>query len=164
MLRLSDPLNRDLRQYSCYTPLWRPFAERSERAALTCDTPPRPPPPYPTPPPQHNFAMPPRPQGPCHTKNTTVIVFHYVGSKTLRRQQNATTRSLKHLVFLGKIHTKSPQIVNYYGDRELLRRSIFSMAGSFGEGGYTILTQIMADEFNFLWSEIQITLQRQMQI
>ena len=25
------------------------------------------------------------PQGPCHTKNTTVIVIHYGGSKTLRR-------------------------------------------------------------------------------
>ena len=27
---------------------------------------------------------------------------------------------------------KSPQIGNYYGDSELLRRSIFSTAGSFG--------------------------------
>ena len=27
---------------------------------------------------------------------------------------------------------KSPQIVNYYGDSKLLRRSIFSTAGSFG--------------------------------
>ena len=28
----------------------------------------------------------------------------------------------------------------------------------------TILTQMMADEFNFLWSKFRITLQRQMQI
>ena len=27
-----------------------------------------------------------RPKGPCHSKNTTVIVIHYGGSKTLRRQ------------------------------------------------------------------------------
>ena len=25
------------------------------------------------------------PEGPCHTKNATVIVIHYGGSKTLRR-------------------------------------------------------------------------------
>ena len=39
---------------------------------------------------QFRFPPPPRkkvsdlPQGPCHTKNTTVIVIHYGGSKTLR--------------------------------------------------------------------------------
>ena len=59
------------------------------------------------------------PKGPCHTKNTTVIVIHYDGSKTLRRQQNATAGSLKHLVFQGKPHRKSPQKANYYGDSKL---------------------------------------------
>ena len=34
--------------------------------------------------------------------------------------------------FPGKIHRKSPQIVNYYGDSELVRRSIFNTTGSFG--------------------------------
>ena len=38
--KLSDLLDRDLRQYSCYTPLLRLIAER---AAMTCDTPPEPP-------------------------------------------------------------------------------------------------------------------------
>ena len=36
--------------------------------------------------------------------------------------------------FRGEIHRKSPQIVNYYGDSKLLRRSLFSTAGSFGWG------------------------------
>ena len=34
--------------------------------------------------------------------------------------------------FPGKIHRKSLEIVNYYGDSKLLRHSIFSTAGSFG--------------------------------
>ena len=37
------------------------------------------------------------------------MVIRYGGSKTLRRWQNTTTGSLKHLVFLGKIHRKSSQ-------------------------------------------------------
>ena len=69
-----------------------------------------------------------------------VIVIHYGGCKTLRRWvQNTTAGSLKHLVFLGGgggIHRKSPQIVNHYGDGKLLRRSIFSTAGSFGCFGF----------------------------
>ena len=73
----------------------------------------------------------PKPQGPCHIKNTTVILFHHGGGKTLRRQQNTTAGSLKHLVFLGKIHRRSPQIVNEYSDSELIGRSIFNTAGSF---------------------------------
>ena len=40
---------------------------------------------------------------PIQKKNTTVIVIHYGGSKTLRRQQNTMAESLKHLVLLGKI-------------------------------------------------------------
>ena len=36
---------------------------------------------------------------------------------------------------MGKIHRKSPQIVNFYGDSKLLRRSLFSTAGSFGNFG-----------------------------
>ena len=54
-------------------------------------------------------------------------------SKTLRpvAKHYTTAGSLKHLVFLGKIHRKSPQMVNYYGDSKLLRRSIFDTAGSF---------------------------------
>ena len=32
---------------------------------------------------------------------------------------------------MGENHRKSPQILNYYGDSKLLRRSIFSAAGSF---------------------------------
>ena len=46
------------------------------------------------------------PQGPCHTKNTTVIVLHYgarhYGCKTLQREQITTARSLEHLVILAK--------------------------------------------------------------
>ena len=42
----------------------------------------------------------PLPQGPCHTRNTTVIViFTTVMGKTVRRQP--TAGSLKHLVFPG---------------------------------------------------------------
>ena len=37
-----------------------------------------------------------------------------------------------HLVFLGNCKRKSPQIVNYYGDRESIRRSLFNTAMSFG--------------------------------
>ena len=38
------------------------------------------------------------------------------------------------MVFLGKIHRKSPQIANYYGDSELYYAVvIFSTAGSFGQ-------------------------------
>ena len=33
--------------------------------------------------------------------------------------------------FLGKIHRRSPQIVNQYGDSELIRRSILNTAGFF---------------------------------
>ena len=43
--------------------------------------------------------------------------------------------SLKHLVFLGKIHRRSPQIANEYGDNELICRIIFNSAGSFGKSG-----------------------------
>ena len=49
---------------------------------------------------------------PCHIKNTAVVLIHYGGGIKIRRQQNTTARSLKHLVFLGKIHRRSPQIVN----------------------------------------------------
>ena len=54
-----------------------------------------------------------------------MVAKHYDGSRT-------TAGSLKHLVLLRKLHRKSPQIANYYGDSKLLRRSIFSTAGSFG--------------------------------
>ena len=38
------------------------------------------------------------------------------------------TGSLKHLVFLGKTHRRSPEIVNEYGNSKLVRRgeSIFA--------------------------------------
>ena len=49
-----------------------------------------------------------RPKDPVILKNATVIVIHYGGSKTLRRQPNATAGSLKRLVLLGKIHWKCP--------------------------------------------------------
>ena len=75
-----------------------------------------------------------KPQGPCHTKNSTVIVIHNGGSETLRRQKNTTAGSLKHLVFLGKPHRKSPQVAKYHADSKLLRCIIFSTAGSFGRG------------------------------
>ena len=53
----------------------------------------------------------------CRTKYTTVIVIHYGGSKTLRRQQkNIMAGSLKHLVFQGKIHRKSPRIAKSFYD------------------------------------------------
>ena len=47
--------------------------------------------------------------------------------------------SLKHLVFLGRIHRRSPQIVNQYGDSELICRSIFNTAGSFRNGIFRTL-------------------------
>ena len=46
---------------------------------------------------------------------------HYDGSKKIN-----AAGALKHLVFLRKIQRKSRQIVNYYGDCVLLRRSIFN--------------------------------------
>ena len=46
--------------------------------------------------------------------------------------EGAMPGSLKHLVFQGKFDRKSPQIVNYYGGRKVLRRSLFSTAGFFG--------------------------------
>ena len=55
-----------------------------------------------------------------------MVAKHDDGSK------NTTAGSLKHLVFPGKIHRKSPQIVSYYGDSKLVRRIIFYTAGSFG--------------------------------
>ena len=33
---------------------------------------------------------------------------------------------------MGKIHKKSPQIVNHHSDHRLIRRSLFNTAGSFG--------------------------------
>ena len=42
--------------------------------------------------------------------------------------------SLTHLLFLREIHRKSPKIANHYGDSRWLRRSVFSMAGSFCAG------------------------------
>ena len=41
-----------------------------------------------------------------------VVAEHYDGSG------KTTARSLKHLVFLGEVHRKAPQIVNYYGDHK----------------------------------------------
>ena len=38
----------------------------------------------------------------------------------------------KHLVFLVKMHRKSPQLVNYYGDSKLLRHSILVRRGPLG--------------------------------
>ena len=55
--------------------------------------------------------------------------------------------SLKHLVFLGKMHMKSPQIANYYGDSELLKCSNFSTAGSFGDNG-KVAKQLRPEEEN----------------
>ena len=52
-------------------------------------------------------------------------------------QQNTTTvvkhpgRVPKTPSFPETIHRKSPQIAYYYGDSQILRRSIFSTAGSF---------------------------------
>ena len=37
-----------------------------------------------------------------------VILIHYGGGTKIRRWQNNTAGSLKHLVFLGKIHRRSP--------------------------------------------------------
>ena len=57
---------------------------------------------------------------------------HYDGSKTL-------PQGLWNTLFPGRIHRKSPQIGNYYGDRKLIRRSLFNTAGSFvGNGPNTV--------------------------
>ena len=56
-----------------------------------------------------------------------MVAKHYDGVA------NTTAGSLKCLVFLGKIHRKSLEIVSYDGDSKLLRHSIFSTAGSFGQ-------------------------------
>ena len=71
------------------------------------------------------------PQRPFHIKNATVILIHYGGgkkydgSKTLRQ-------GLWNILFPGEFHRRSPQIVNQYGDSELIRRSVFNTSGSFG--------------------------------
>ena len=76
------------------------------------------------------------PKGPCHTKNTTVIVIHNGGSETLRRCSKTLWRGLWNTLFSwGKIHTRNLRKVCellVYGDSELLCHSIFSTAGSFG--------------------------------
>ena len=69
------------------------------------------------------------PQRPCHTKNTTVIVIH---ATTVAKRYGRVSETP---YFPGEIHRKSPQIVNYYGDSQLLRHIIFSTAGSFGLKG-----------------------------
>ena len=46
--------------------------------------------------------------------------------------------SLKQLVFLGKIHRKSPQIATYYGDSKLRDAAFLLTIGSF------LLTAILA--------------------
>ena len=58
-----------------------------------------------------------------HSKRTT-------NRSAGRRQQNTTAGSLQHLAFQGKF-AESLHSLNYYGDRELLRRKMFSTAGSF---------------------------------
>ena len=81
------------------------------------------------------------PKEPCHTKRTTVISIHYGGSKTLRRYQNATAGSLKHLSrrkFTGNL-TKS-QIttvtVNHYAVGFFLRQ------GPMGNGGHVLVEKL----------------------
>ena len=58
-------------------------------------------------------------QAPCHIKNTTVILIHYGGGKTIRPQQNTTAGSLKHLLFLGGGGGHAQE---FSTDSELLRR------------------------------------------
>ena len=65
----------------------------------------------------------------CHIMSTGMVIW--LPCKIMC-PESPTAGSLKHLVFLGKIHRESPQKANYYGDSKLLRRSIFSTAGSFG--------------------------------
>ena len=55
-----------------------------------------------------------------------MVAKHYDRSKYHYDRVSETPR------FPGEIHRKSPQIANYYGHSQLLRRSIFSTAGSFG--------------------------------
>ena len=52
-----------------------------------------------------------------------MVAKHYDSGKALRQGLWNTLFSWR------KFHSKCSQIVNYYGDSELLRRSIFSMAG-----------------------------------
>ena len=62
----------DFPEFSAFSNL-KVFREEGGGGGCTCWGPPRP-----------EFYTP-LPQGPCHTKNTTVIVIHYGGFKTLRR-------------------------------------------------------------------------------
>ena len=43
------------------------------------------------------------PTGPGHTKNARAIVLHYGDSKSLRRQEITTAKSLKKLLLLGNV-------------------------------------------------------------
>ena len=78
---------------------------------------------------------------PHHTPRTLSYLKYYGHINSLRWWQNDTT-AVKHYgrvsetpCFPGKIHRKSPQTVNYYGDSKNLRHSIFNTAGSAGPLG-----------------------------
>ena len=52
------------------------------------------------------------PKGPCHIKNTTVILIHYGTGKKYDGSKIIRQRLWNTLFSWGKIHRRSPQIVN----------------------------------------------------